>query len=46
MSFQRPQHRVFQELAQLQHLKKFVEEVGSAEARQTRMIAGDSKISG
>ncbi len=34
-----------QEIAQLQPLKKFVEEVDATEVRQTPMITGDSKIS-
>jgi hypothetical protein len=34
-----------QEIAQLQHLKKFVEKTDAAEVRQTPMITGDSKIS-
>jgi hypothetical protein len=33
-------------MAKLQHLQKFVEEVGSAEVRQARMITGDLEIPG
>ena len=31
-------------MAKLQHLQKFVEEVGSAEMRETLMIAGEPQI--
>jgi hypothetical protein len=34
------------EMAKLQHLQKFVEEVGPAKVRQTGMITGDLEISG
>jgi len=34
-----------QEIAQLQQLKKFVEEVDATEVCQTPMITGDSNIS-
>jgi len=33
-----------EEIAELQHSQKFVEEVNSAIVRQTRMITGDSDI--
>lgn len=34
-----------QEVAEMQHLKKFVEEVCAAKMRQTPVITGDQKIS-
>lgn len=39
-------HLVSEEVAHLQHSKKFVEEEGTAEVRQTPVITGDAQVSG